>query len=269
MATLSESIAMALINPVRERMEAGEPALGLNVRIGRSPDIALIAKATGHDFIFIDTQHSVFDLETIVAIAHTALAIGVAPLVRVRGVGDPDVSLLLDNGVTGIVYPDIENAAQARKAVETCRFPPRGKRSVAGGYPHFDYRAQPLGETVRALDEACLVVCMIETAEGLANVEEIAAVDGVDVVHLGSNDLMAALGKAGQFDDPVLVEAQNRVIAAAKAHGKFAGCGGNRDVARQVEAIRRGALFVTTQTDVGFLMASANAWTKGVREALR
>lgn len=257
-----------LVNPVKRRLEAGEVALGLNVRLARSPDIARIAKASGHDFLFIDTQHSIFDLETIAAIAHTALAIDVAPLVRVRGIDDPDVSLMLDNGVAGIVYPDVGSAAQARRAVETCRFPPRGRRSVAGGYPHFDYRGVPLTASVPALDQACLLVCMIETVEGLENVEEIAAVEGIDVLHVGSNDLLAAMGKAGQFDDPAIAAAQDRVIAAARRHGKFAGCGGNRDVARQVEAIRRGAQFVTTQTDIGFLLASANAWTKGVREAL-
>src|SRR5262245_10601 len=77
---------VTLSNPVKQRLAAGEPALGLNVRLARSPDVARIAKATGHDFIFIDTQHSIFDLETIANMAHTALAIGVAPLVRVRGI---------------------------------------------------------------------------------------------------------------------------------------------------------------------------------------
>ena len=99
-----------LTNPVKETLKAGGVSLGMTVRLGRSPDIARIAKASGHEFIFIDTQHSIYDLETIAAIAHTALAIGVAPLVRVRGIADPDVSLLLDNGVTGIVYPDVANA---------------------------------------------------------------------------------------------------------------------------------------------------------------
>ena len=65
-----------------------------------------------------------------------------------RGIDDPDVSVLLDNGVTGIVYPDVANAAQARKAVEICKFPPIGRRSVTGGYPHFDFRAVPLTESV-------------------------------------------------------------------------------------------------------------------------
>jgi len=261
--------AQTLVNPVKQRMAAGDVALGITVRMGRSAEIAHIAKATGHDFIFIDAQHSIFDLETIAHIAHTALAIGVAPLVRVRSVDDPDVSLLLDNGVTGIVYPDVNTAADARKAVDTCRFAPIGKRSVCGAYPHFHYRAMPLSESVPQLDDSCLVVCMIETLEGLRNIEEVAAVDGIDVIHVGSNDLLVTMGKPGQFDDPEIVAAQDRVIAAAKRHGKFAGCGGNRDVERQVAAIRRGAQFVTTQTDIGFLAAAANSWTQGVRNALR
>jgi 2-keto-3-deoxy-L-rhamnonate aldolase RhmA len=253
---------------VKDKLAAGGVALGMNVRLARSPDIARIARATGHDFLFIDAQHSIFDLETIAAIAHTALAIGVEPLVRVRGIDDPDVSLLLDGGASGIVYPDIATAAQARKAVEVCKFPPLGKRSVGGGYPHFDYRAVPLSEAVPQLNEACLLVCMIETVEGLENCEAIAAVAGVDVLHVGSNDLLVDMGKAGKFDDPAIIAAQDRVIAAAKAHGKFAGCGGNRDVERQAQAIRRGARFLTTQTDVGFLMSAAAAWTEGVKARL-
>jgi staphyloferrin B biosynthesis citrate synthase len=257
-----------LNNPVKNKLRAGEPVLGITVRLGRSPDIAHIAKATGHDFIFIDGQHSIFNLETIVSIAHTAAAIGIAPLVRVRGIDDPDVSLLLDNGVTGIIYPDISTAAQARKAVDVCKFPPIGQRSVVGGYPHFHYRAVPLKESVPQLNEVCLLVCMIESVEGLNNVDQIAAVPGVDVVHLGSNDLLANMGKPGQFDDPDIVAAQDRVVKAARANGIFAGCGGNRDVERQVKAIKRGAQFVTTQTDIGFLSSAAGAWTRDVRKAL-
>ena len=257
-----------LVNSAKERMKAGGAALGMLVRMARSADIARIAKATGHDFLFIDGQHSIFTTETMIHIAQTAMAIGIAPLVRVRSVNDPDVSVLLDNGVMGIVYPDVNCAADARKAVETCRFAPVGKRSVCGGYPHFDFRSVPLTESIAQLDESCLVVCMIETVEGLNNAEEIAAVKGIDVLHVGSNDLLVTMGKPGKFDDPEIIAAQDRVIAAAKANGIFAGCGGNRDVARQVKAIERGAQFVTTQADIGFLAAAANQWTSGVRNAL-
>jgi 2-keto-3-deoxy-L-rhamnonate aldolase RhmA len=259
---------MKLVNPAKERMKAGGVALGLSVRLARSGDVARIAKATGHDFLFIDGQHSIFNLETIAHIAQAALAIGVAPVVRVRGVDDPDVSMLLDNGVTGIVYPDISTVAQAKKAVARARFAPLGSRSVVGGYPHFDYRSLPLAEAVPQLEESCLVACMIETPEGLENVEAIAAVPGIDVLHLGTNDLLAAMGKPGKFDDPAIVAAQERLIKAARANGKFAGCGGNRDVERQVKAIRQGCQFVTTQTDIGFLSAAARQWVEGIRREI-
>ena len=265
---MSQPQPARLTNRVKERIQAGGVALGMTVRMGRSPDIARIAKATGHDFIFIDAQHSIFDLETIAAIAHTALAIGIEPLVRVRGIDDPDVSLLLDNGASGIIYPDIASAAEAKKAVDTCKFAPLGKRSVVGGYPHYDYRSVPLSESVPDLNNACLLVCMIETVAGLENCDAIAAIDGVDVLHVGSNDLLVNMGKPGKFDDPAILAAQDRVIASAKAHGKIAGCGGNRDIERQVAAIRRGAQFITTQTDIGFLAAAAQAWTSGVRQGL-
>jgi staphyloferrin B biosynthesis citrate synthase len=87
------------------------------------------------------------------------------------------------------------------------------------------------------------------------------------VLHIGGNDLLANMGKPGKFDDPALVEAQQRVIAACRNNGIFAGCGGNRDVGRQVDLIKRGCQFVTTQSEVGFL-AAATTWTAGIRGGL-
>src|SRR5712691_12094902 len=89
------NVADRLVNPVKEKLRAGEVVLGITVRTSRTPDIARIAKATGHDFIFIDGQHSIFNLESTISIAHAALGIGMTCLVRVRGVDDPNASLLL------------------------------------------------------------------------------------------------------------------------------------------------------------------------------
>ncbi len=255
-------------NPVIARMAAGEVALGMNVRMSRSGDIARIAKSSGHDFLFIDMQHSLFDIETVGHIANTALGCGVAPLVRVRGCDDPNTALLLDNGVTGIVFPDVNTADDARRGVARAKFPPIGKRSAGGGYPNFDYEAIPAGEAVSRINALTLVACMIETREGLENVEAIAAVDGVDVVHIGSNDLLLDMGKPGQFGDPDHIAAVDRVIAACARHGKVAGLGGERDLARQIDFIRKGVKFVTTQTDLKFLQAAATNHTNALREAL-
>jgi 2-keto-3-deoxy-L-rhamnonate aldolase RhmA len=256
------------VNPVKELLKAGKVALGMNVRLARSGDIARLAKTTGHDFIFIDAQHSLFSRETIGDIAQVALGIGIAPLVRVRSCDDPDTSVLLDNGVTGIVFPDISTAAEARRAVERAKFPPIGKRSVGGGYPIFDYRAVSTAQAVPALNENTLVVCMIETREGLENVEAIAAVDGVDVIHVGSNDLLTALGKPGAFGSPEHIAALDRVITATLKHGKVPGVGGDRNLARQAEFIRKGARFITTNSEIAFILAEGSRVTTELRKAI-
>lgn len=255
-------------NPAKDKLAAGEPVFGMSVRMVKSADVARIARTSGHDFLFIDIQHSVFSPETIYAIAQTAIEIGVAPFVRVRSIDDPDVSLMLDNCVQGIIYPDINTPEQARRAVDVCKFAPLGKRSVAGGYPMLNFAALPLSETVPLLNDTTLVGVMIETVEGLENVEAIAAVPGIDVVHVGTNDLLVNMGIPGQFDDPRIVAAQDRVNRACIANGIASGCGGNRSVERQARAVRNGARFLTTQTDIAFLAASAGAWTAGLRKAL-
>src|SRR5215217_3795265 len=141
----------SMSHPLKQIFAADKVALGLLTRLGRSGDIARIAKTTGHDFILIDAQHAAFDIETIGHIAQAALGIGVAPLVRVRSCDDPQTQVILDIGATGIVFPDVSTAAEAKRAVNRARFPPLGKRSVAGTYPIFDYRAIPMPDTVAAL----------------------------------------------------------------------------------------------------------------------
>ncbi|OGA04251.1 MAG: aldolase [Betaproteobacteria bacterium RIFCSPLOWO2_02_64_14] len=260
--------AVSIPNPVKELLKAGKVALGMNVRLARSGDIARIAKTCGHDFIFIDAQHSLYSVETIGHIAQAALGCGISPLVRVRSVDDPDTQVLLDNGVTGIVFPDVSTAAEARRAVSRARFPPVGKRSAAGAYTILDYRAVPMGQLVAALDDNALVVCMIETREGLENVEEIAAVEGIDVIHVGSNDLLTGLGMPGAFGSPEHIAALDRVISVTKAHGKIPGVGGDRNVARQAEFIRKGARFITTNSEIAFILAEGARVTGELRRAL-
>jgi staphyloferrin B biosynthesis citrate synthase len=262
-------MSIELRNPALERMRSGDVALGMVVRLARSGDIARIAKTSGHDFIFIDAQHALYSTETIGHIAQAALGCGVTSLVRTRAYDDPNTALLLDNGVLGIVAPDVADAEQARAVVDACKFAPIGKRSASGGYPMFDFRAVPLTESLPTLNDQTLVVCMIETLEGLANIEAIAAVPGVDVVHVGCNDLLVNMGKPGAFGSPEIMAAMDRVIAAAKKNKIFPGLGGDRDPQRQAHFIREGVRFVTTQTDIAMLMAEATRRTEGLRAAIK
>ena len=259
---------ISIPNPVKELFKQDKVALGMNVRLARSGDIAGIAKSTGHDFIFIDMQHSLYNVETVGHIALAAIGVGVAPLARVSGYDDPQTQVLLDNGVMGIVFPDINNAAQARRAVARAKYPPLGTRSVGGGYPILNYRPTPVPDAVAALQDNTLVVCMIETQEGLDNVDAICAVQGVDVIHVGSNDLLTAMGKPGAFGSAGHVAALDKVIAACKKHGKIPGVGGDRNLARQVEFIRKGMRFITTNSDIAFILAEGSRVTGELRTAL-
>lgn len=257
------------LNPAKERMRKGDVALGMIVRAARTPDIARIAKTSGHDFLFLDAQHALYSVETIGNIAQAALGCGVTTIVRSRSVEDPDVPRLLDNGVMGIVFPDVNTAAQARRAVELCRFAPVGKRSVSGGYAVFDFAAKPLVESQRVLNDATLVVCMVETREAIENIDEIAAVPGVDVIHVGCNDLLSDLGKPGAFGDPIIMDAIDKVMKACKANNKWPGLGGDKDIGRQAKLIREGVRFVTTQSDIAFLIAEASRRTGELRQAAK
>ena len=119
---------VTLPNPIKECFKAGRPALGMLARLGRSGDVARIAKTTGHDFVMVDMQHAIFNLETVAHIAQVALGCGIAPIARVRSCDDQDTAVLLDNGIMGIVFPDVNTAAEAKRAVDRCKYPPLGRR---------------------------------------------------------------------------------------------------------------------------------------------
>jgi len=246
--------AGAPTNAAQARLQAEELALGLIVRIARSPEIARVARATGHDFLFLDAQHAAFSPETVGSIAHAAQGCGVAPLVRVRSCDDPSLSLYLDVGASGIIVPNVDSPEEARRAVRAAKFAPLGGRSMPGPLALLDFRPAD-HKAARAINDATLLVCMIETRRGVANAEAIAAVNGVDVLHVGCVDLLHDFGEPHALGAPDFTAAVEHVVAAARRCGKFAGVGGDRDPERQAHYLRAGARFLTTQTDVGLLMA--------------
>lgn len=250
---------------LKQRMVAGELALGLIVRIVRSAEIVQIARCSGHDFIFIDAQHSAMGLETIVNLAVAARAAGVTPLVRVRGHDDPDMSVLLDAGVAGVIVPDVANADQARSVVARCKYPPQGARSFAGPVLGLGYEALSPQRASAWLNEETLVICMIETREGLENVAQIAAVEGVDVLHVGCGDLLMDMGLPGAYDSDEIAAAVRQVIGACRDAGKICGFGGDRDRTRQRRYVDEGVRFVTTQADVALLLQAASGSAAEVR----
>ncbi len=162
----------------------------------------------------------------------------------------------------------ISNSAQgARTVVKAAKFPPLGERGAAGVLPHLQYRSFRAPEANAAINDATMVIVQFESAEAVNKADEIVAVEGVDMVLIGVNDMLASLGLAGQYEHPKVRAAYERTIAACRKHGKHVGVGGLSARPKLVaEFVAMGARMVSTGTDTQFLLAAATEKAKQVHE---
>jgi 2-keto-3-deoxy-L-rhamnonate aldolase RhmA len=252
-------------NHALRQLRAGKLAIGLGLRQARTVDIAQIAKTSGFDWLFIDCEHNSMDTDIAAQIAAASLAVGITPVVRVAGLEHYLSSRMLDNGAQGIVVPHVDNGEQARRVANTCRFPPIGHRSMGGGLQQLGFAPMAVGEAARIVNEETLVVVMLESPQGIANCEEIAATPGIDALLIGTNDLCFEMGIPGKFDDPRVVEAYKKVIAACRKHGKFPGMGGMYTAELLERHIGMGVQLILSGSDFSLLMQAAGARAKLVR----
>lgn len=254
-------------NNVKEKLARGELVSSMTVRLTRSIEIARIAKTAGFDSIYVDVEHSSLSLETTGQICIAALEIGIAPFVRVPSTRPEQVARALDGGALGVIAPHVHSAAAARAIVAAAKYPPLGERSAGGALPHLHYRSFPAAEANAALNEATMVVVQFEAAEAIDRADEIAAVEGVDIVLMGTNDLLADMGLPGQYEHARVRDAYARTIAACRKHGKHVGVGGLATrPGLAAEFVKMGARYVSTGTDLAFLLAESTARAKQVKE---
>jgi 4-hydroxy-2-oxoheptanedioate aldolase len=247
----------AIRNVAREKLEQGALSLGVGIRMTRSVEIAKAMAVAGFDWLFLDMEHGVMSLEACAQIATAALDAGIAPIARVPNGEYAIATRALDNGVLGIVMPHVDTAAEAREVVDRLKYPPMGHRSMGGIGPHYGLRSASSAEAAAALNAANMTIVMLETPTAIGNAEEIAAVPGVDVLLIGTNDLCAEIGIHGEFGHDRVVDAYRRTIAAAKKHGKFSGMGGIYGEALMGRYIEMGASFVLAGQDASFMTAAA------------
>jgi 2-keto-3-deoxy-L-rhamnonate aldolase RhmA len=213
-------------NIAKERLTAGELAIGIGLRQARTVDIAKIMKTAGFDWLFLDQEHSSMSLDDAAEISCAAQDAGITPIVRVPGFEHYHAAKALDGGAQGIVVPHVDTPEVAAGMVRNCRYPPIGKRSVTGSLPQIDFAAMPLAEAAEAVNEATLLVLMIETAEAVTNAGKIAATPGVDVLLVGANDLSMELGIPGELDHPDMVRSLEQIVTACRANDIYPGLGG-------------------------------------------
>jgi 2-keto-3-deoxy-L-rhamnonate aldolase RhmA len=259
---------VAFTNRTKERLARGEVALCMATRLARTAEIAMIADSCGFDALFIDMEHCTISLDDAAQMCVAALPLGLTPLVRIAGHRFEDATRLLDMGALGIICPNVSTRAEAEAFVRACRFPPLGERSVAGAGALQGYRPTPLAEVNKQGDAATVLIPMLETPEGITNADAIAAVPGIDVVLIGSNDLCTAMGIPGELKSSKLRAAYETTAIACKGHGKHLGVGGIRaDVEHVAELVKLGARFVITASDVQYLMKSARDEVAALRKA--
>lgn len=252
-------------NRIRDVWSEGGTVVSAWLSIGNTYT-AEIAGWAGYDCVLVDLQHGMTGVETMIPMLQAISATPAAPIVRVPSCDPPLIMKALDAGAYGIVCPMIDSAEDARAFVAATRYPPLGGRSFGpargllyGGADYFDHA-----------DETIVRLGMIETREGLEAVDEICAVDGLDGIFIGPNDLGLAMGK-GTLGDPTdegVRAAILRCLSSARAHGKHAGifCPSSAVAARRAG---EGFDFVVPNSEVNLLKAALSAELRASREHSR
>jgi 2-keto-3-deoxy-L-rhamnonate aldolase RhmA len=209
-------------NPVKTRLAAGGRAFGAMIFECFTPGMPQICRNAGAEFVLFDMEHSGLSFETLKVQFALCRGLDIVPMVRVPRGEYHFIARALDLGAMGVMVPMVATAAEAEHIVACTRYPPAGRRGAAFGFAHDDYQGGDVTAKIAALHARTMVIPQIETAEGLASVEAIAAVPGVDALWLGHFDLTNFMGIPGAFRHPEYLAAVRRIAAACEAHGKAA-----------------------------------------------
>jgi 4-hydroxy-2-oxoheptanedioate aldolase len=242
-------------NQLKRAFRDGRPQIGLWSQL-TSPVAAEILSRSGFDFVVIDTEHAPNDLPQVVAQLQAMAGGTASPVVRAAWNDAVLIKRLLDVGAQSLIVPFVQDADEARRAVAATRYPPHGVRGVAVATRASGY-GRATGYLARAHEELCVLV-QAESRAALANIESIAAVDGVDGLFIGPGDLSADLGHLGNPGHPDVLGAIDDAIRRIRAARKVAGILApvEADARRYLDA---GCLFVAVGSDVGILARQSEA----------
>lgn len=252
-----------LHNAFKHALAEGRPQIGLWLGLA-DPYSAEICAGAGFDWLLIDGEHAPNDVRRTLAQLQALAAYPVTPVVR-PPVGDTHlIKQYLDLGVQTLLVPMVETAEQARQLVQATRYPPQGIRGVGSALARASrWNALP-DYLTRANDEVCLLV-QVESRTGLENLDDIAAVDGVDGVFIGPADLSASLGHLGQPGHPDVVQAIEGALTRIVGTGKAAGIlSADERLARRSLAL--GATFVAVGVDTTLLARAARSLAAAFRD---
>ncbi|PYH94673.1 Phosphoenolpyruvate/pyruvate domain-containing protein [Aspergillus ellipticus CBS 707.79] len=248
---------MSLINNIYSQVTKGALCKAFGIRLVTNPAVVQLAKNGGFEALFVDLEHSTLSIDDASAMCAAGLQSGITPFVRVPyQCGYGFVQRVLDGGAMGVVFPHIHTRKDAEAAVKISKYPPMGCRSMTGQLPVFGLRPTPIKTVIEeSNNHASSVFLMIETKDSIENLDDIASVDGVDVLLVGSNDLSIELGVPGQFETPTFRNALEKVSRACQRHNKIFGLAGIYDAPEIQGRVLNtlGARFILGQQDSGLI----------------
>ena len=205
---------------VKEKAKSGKMVCGTMIRVTRNPAIVCLAKQAGLDFVMFDCEHGVFTTETLHDIMMTAMSLGLEAYARVPTPTKDYISRILDCGASGIMAPMTETVEQAENLVYYSKYPPIGNRGFTSAANN-GYKGGKHEDILQEANARVMTIAQIETKLGVENAEKIAAVNGIDALLIGPNDLSIDLGIPGDLNNPIEIEAIKTVATACKKHEKL------------------------------------------------
>ena len=217
-------------NKTKQQLAQGQTVYGCMMQQYRSTEIPKLFAAVGFDFIFIDTEHGGFDLETVQDLIRTSNLCGITPLVRVTELLYSLVARLLDVGAQGIILPRVEDPKVLEEAIGWMKFPPLGTRGFGIAAPLIDYEQQSFPKIIEHFNANTMAVVQFESQTAIDRSDELLSVPGIDVALVGPADLSISLGLPGEFEHPKVIETITKFMEVCRrykvAPGIQAGIGG-------------------------------------------
>ncbi|MBL4666956.1 MAG: hypothetical protein JKY04_06220 [Sneathiella sp.] len=242
---------------LKNKLRAGQKTAAAWLFTG-SPEMAEIMGSVGFDAIMIDHEHGCGDLRSAIEQHRAIRATGDTSILMRIPVNDPtEVKRALDVGMEGIMFPCVNTAEEAQKAVDACRYPPRGSRGAGFGCARSTTYGKYAEEYRQNFEDNVMIICQIETAEAVANIEEIAAIDGVDMLFIGPYDLSGSINKLGDFEDPEVKAQFELARDKIKASGAWLGCISD-SASRSNEMYAEGFDFLLCAAETTLLTAAAD-----------
>ncbi|HEX7023480.1 MAG TPA: aldolase/citrate lyase family protein [Gemmatimonadales bacterium] len=249
---------------IREKLAQGRTVIGTMLVELRQPSVMTLLAAAGFDFVLIDNEHGPFSVESIAELSRAARDASVTPIVRIPELTYAHVTQALDGGAQGIMLPRVSEPSQVEACIGFMKYPPLGRRGAVLARGHTAFKAGPLSDTLAGFNRETFLIVQIETAEAVARLDQILSVPGVDAALVGPTDLSLALGVPGKMDDPVLISAIERTLAACGAHGVVPAIHTN-DVGMTAAWARKGMRLVSINSEVGLLVAGARGAVDTIR----